>query len=118
MDARKPKTPPCPRHLSKCKGAVSIWQQVAGDYELEERHLRLLELACTQYARAEACRERLDKDGLTVADRWGQLKEHPLRAAEKQHSEAFRLLMRELGLDIESPSQLSDYRPPRIAPGA
>ena len=70
----------------------------------------LLTAACVQLDRAEQARQAIAKDGVIVMDRFQQSKEHPAVAIERKASGEFRLLSRELGLDIEPPS---DTRGPR-----
>lgn len=97
-----------PRYLS---APTRRWfEQVVADYVLESHHLRLLELACRAWDRAEQARMTLVTEGLTVKDRYDQVKPHPAVGIEKDSQIRFARLIRELALDIEPPPE---SRPPR-----
>ena len=52
------KTPEPPRHLS---GAMKRWwRTVTGEYELQDHHLHLLQLACETFDRGSEARKVLD----------------------------------------------------------
>ena len=94
--------PKPPKNLSKA--AETLWKQVVSDFELELHHLNLLAEACQQLGRAEAARKLIEVEGITVADRFRQVKPHPAVDIERQAATTFQRLMRELGLDIEPPA--------------
>ena len=50
-----------PAHLSP--SAAQWWTSTVEDYELHEHHLRLLQLACEAWDRAQGARALLDNDG-------------------------------------------------------
>src|SRR5262245_6588010 len=85
--------PPPPAHLSP--SASQWWQHTVATYALEEHHLRLLQLACEAWDRAQAAREQLERDGLTTSGREG-LKPHPAIAIERDSRLAVARLVREL----------------------
>ena len=100
-------TPKPPRDLS---APTKRWfASIAATFELEPHHVRLLELAARAWDRAEQARKVLAKEGLTVADRYGQLKPHPCIGIEKDSAIRFARMTRELSLDVSPP----DSRPPR-----
>jgi len=70
-------------------------------YELEERHIRILNLAGECWDRLAEIREILKAEGYQVTDRFGQNKAHPLLAEERAQKKLFAQLIRELGLDLE-----------------
>jgi len=72
------------------------------DYELEDRHVRILGLAGEAWERMEDIREILARDGAVVQDRFGQTKGHPLLAEERSQKRLFASLLRELGLDLDA----------------
>jgi P27 family predicted phage terminase small subunit len=105
----KRETPPAPAHL-QAPGA-RFWRRIAEAFQLEPYHLDLLEQACEALDRAEGARERIDADGLTVLDRFGQVKANPLCAVERDARSQFRMLYRELGVnDDDAPGEIG--RPP------
>jgi P27 family predicted phage terminase small subunit len=93
--------PPPPAHLSP--SAARWWAATVAAYVLHEHHLRLLQLTCEAWDRAQAAREQLDRDGLTVAGREGGIRPHPCIAIERDARLAVARLVRELDLDTEPP---------------
>jgi P27 family predicted phage terminase small subunit len=106
---KKTSTPKPPRHLSK--SAKLFWQQVVGEFILENHHYRILESALASWDRAESARATLAKSGLTIVDRFGVERVHPLVGVERDARGLFIRSLRELGLDAEP---ASGARPPRI----
>ena len=90
------------------------WQSVLRDWALEPHHVRLLTLAGESWDRAQEAREVIDADGLTVTDRFDQLRPHPLLAVERDNRIAFARFVRELRLDDSEPE---DPRLPRPGDG-
>jgi phage terminase small subunit len=89
-----------PRWLSKAGKA--LWVSVLDEYTLEsEHHFRLLEHASRMLDVADLARQGLAEGGLIVEDRFQQPKENPCAQTERQAMNAFRLAIRELGLDLE-----------------
>ena len=91
------------------------WRAVLADFTMEPHHLRLLEATCRAWDRAEEARLRIAKDGAYLPDRFGQLKPHPALDVERKSREAFRVMLRELGLDIAPPA---DVRGPTVGANA
>jgi P27 family predicted phage terminase small subunit len=100
-----------PSHLSP--SARQWWQATVGMYVLQEHHLRLLQLACEAWDRAQAAREQLDREGVTVQGAEGGLKTHPAVAVERDSRLAVARLVRELDLDTEPPAP-DRFGPPAI----
>jgi phage terminase small subunit len=100
-----------PRELSE--SSKELWREIVYGWELEEYHERTLTQALLSLDRAEQARQILDSDGLTVVDRFGQIKEHPLVSVERLNRLAYARLIRELGLDLADLST----RPPRVGGG-
>jgi phage terminase small subunit len=92
--------PQPPAHLSP--SATQWWASTVERFVLEEHHLRLLQLALEAWDRAQAARELLDKEGLTVVGSQGP-KPHPAVAIERDSRLAVARLLRELDLDVEPP---------------
>jgi hypothetical protein len=69
-------------------------------YDLDPHQLSLLISACEAKDRSERCRAAIAVEGATTADRWGQLKPHPLLAVEAVARGQFYLGYRALGLDV------------------
>lgn len=84
---------------------------VLESYGLEHHHYILLIRAAELLDRAEQARKQVQTEGLTVTDRYGSIKPHPCYKIEIDCKSAARLLIRELGLDLEPPDEPG--RPPR-----
>ena len=98
-----------PKNLKKA--GKDFWRKIVSDYELGEHHFRLLEGACQCLDRIESARAEVEKVGEYYVDRFGQPKEHPGLAAERNQKVLFARLMRELCLDgVEPP----ENRPPGL----
>ena len=93
-----------PRKLPE--SAKKFWLSVHRAYELEAHHEQLLTAACFQLSRAIEARELLEADGLTVRDRFDQLREHPAVGIERSSSLAFQRLVREMNLDIDPAAEV------------
>ena len=90
------------------------WASIAEAYLLEDHHFRLLLGCCEAWDRAETARRAVKRDGMFHTDRFGAPRLHPGVDAERKSRDQFRLLLRELGLDVESTP--NETRAP-IAPG-
>jgi phage terminase small subunit len=84
---------------------------VTAEYELEQHHLKLLQLAAEAWDTGQEARKSLVSAGSMVfLDRFGQLKAHPAVAIERDAGSSFARLLRELALhDAPEP----ESRPPR-----
>jgi len=103
-------SPPSPSHLSP--SAAEWWRTTVEAYVLHEHHLRLLQLACEAWDRAQEARAQLEDEGLTVTGTEGGIRPHPCVAIERDARLAVARLVRELDLDAEPPA------PDRIGPPA
>lgn len=94
QETRKP-----PAGLSDA--GAKLWRELAAAYKIDDPHGEaILALACRAADRLEACRKRIEKDGVSVRDRWGQVKPHPLLAAERDARAAVLAALRQLSLPI------------------
>ena len=92
-----------PSHLSAA--TRTWWCAIIEDFELERHHMRLL-LACSEsWDRAETARRAVKSAGMFYEDRFGAPKAHPGVDVERKSRDQFRLLLRELGLDVEPPAE-------------
>lgn len=107
MKSRTPKAPP---HLRESTQAW--WRSVLMNYELEDHHLRLLQLAAEAWDRCQEARELLARDGLIMAGREGGMRPHPAVAIERDSRIGFSRLVRELDLDVEASA--AGARPPAL----
>ena len=103
-----------PKDLSR---AAKDWhRRLTNEFEIrDEAGLLLLETAMRAYDRAETARALLERDGVTIADRWGQTKPHPAAAIERDARSGLLAALRALNLDVE-PLRDRAGRPPASAP--
>jgi P27 family predicted phage terminase small subunit len=99
-----------PAHLSA--QAVTWWQSVTRDFDLEPHHVHLLQAACEAWDRSQQAREAVATDGLTFKDSSGNLKANPAVAIERDARTLFARLVRELDLDAGAPAERG--RPPAL----
>ena len=89
-----------PGHLSK--EAKKIWKGIISEYEMVDvAGLKILRVALEAFDRAQGAREKIDLDGMTVEDKWGQIKPHPLLSCERDSRAAFLSGLKALNLDLE-----------------
>lgn len=71
-----------PKHL---KGdAKAMWQRLRHDFQIDDAAgLALLQAACEAFQRAQEARVAIDADGAVLSDRFGQRKQHPAIATER-----------------------------------
>src|SRR5512136_1953957 len=83
------------------EAGANLWRKLSTEYRVDDAHGQAeLALACRAADRLEACRKRIEKDGVSVRDRWGQVKPHPLLAAERDARAAVLAALRQLSLPI------------------
>ncbi len=90
-------------HLSK--KMQEFYNSIISDFALESHHEALLIRACESLDLSDQCREQVATDGLTTKDRYGSIKPHPLIKIGLDAKSNARLLLRELGLDLEPPKE-------------
>jgi P27 family predicted phage terminase small subunit len=94
------KRAPIPRVLSA--EARKRWRKLAGEYSIEDQGgLAVLQAHCEAYDRMCECQRQIRKDGATFLDRWGQVRAHPLLAAERDSRAAMLACLKQLCLDLE-----------------
>jgi P27 family predicted phage terminase small subunit len=96
-------SPSPPTHLRA--ETARWWTSIVADYDLESHHLRLLTKASESWDRSEQAREAIAKHGLTFEDRFGSPHARPEVGIERDSRLAFARLIREIGLDISTPSE-------------
>lgn len=89
-----------PKHLSK--EARKIFKNLVQEYGITDcAGLRILRVALEAYDRAQSARATIEKDGMTVRDKFGQTKPHPLLPVERDSRAAFLHGLKHLNLDLE-----------------
>ena len=89
-----------PFHLSD--ESKLIWREILKEYAIDDAAgLRILRVALESFDRSQSAREAIDRDGLTIVDKFGQIKSHPLLPIERDSRSAFLAGLKGLNLDIE-----------------
>lgn len=79
-----------------------FYKKILEDYALEENHLVILVKVCEMLDMAENARATIASDGMFTIDRYGTAKSHPAVKIMLDSTNSARLLLRELGLDLET----------------
>jgi len=74
---------------------------VVSTFDLDAVALELLATTAAALDRSEQAREHVTVEGLTVVDRFGQTRPHPLLAVERDSRAQFMAGLRALALDLE-----------------
>ena len=99
-----------PGHLSP--EAKRLWNTLTAEYAIRDcGGLAILKSGLEARDRAEGCRLRIDEEGLTIEDRFGTAKPHPLLAAERDARGQWLAAVKQLCLDLE-PLHDRPGRPP------
>jgi P27 family predicted phage terminase small subunit len=108
-----PTKPTSKAPTSLAKSGRKFWESTMSTYGIEDaHHLALLTNACRCLDRAEEARLAIAKDGITIKNRFDEIREHPACNTERQSMSIFRQTVRELGLDIEPASAARGPRRP------
>ena len=87
-----------PKHLSR--EAKIIWKGIVLEYAITDiAGLRILMVALEAYDRAQAARRQIDQEGMTVKDKYDQIKQHPLLPVERDSRAAFLAGLKALNLE-------------------
>ena len=93
-------TQKAPSHLTA--EAKKIWREILDEYDVNDAAgLRILRVALEAFDRAQAARATIDKDGMTIKDKFDQTKPHPLLSVERDSRAAFLAGLKALNLDLE-----------------
>ena len=89
-----------PGHLGT--EAKKIWRDILFEYQIDDAAgLRILRVSLEAFDRAQAAREAIDREGMTIVDKSGQTKSHPLLPIERDNRAAFLAGLKALNLDLE-----------------
>ena len=99
-----------PSHLSD--EAREWWDNLTAEYGIEDEAGRLLlQSAMEAFDRVRDAQAAITRDGVTVADRFGQIKNHPMLTAERDARAQMLTALKQLNLDVE-PLRDAPGRPP------
>jgi P27 family predicted phage terminase small subunit len=88
-----------PNHLSI--EAKQIWKSILSEYSINDAAgLRILRVSLEAFDRAQAAREKIDQEGMTITEKL-QTKPHPLLPIERDSRAAFLAGLKALNLDLE-----------------
>ena len=89
-----------PGHLSD--EAKKIWKGLVLEYGINDiAGLKILRVALEAFDRAQAARVKIEEDGMTIKDKFDQVKVHPLIPCERDSRAAFLAGLKALNLDLE-----------------
>ncbi len=78
-----------------------LFEAIAADFDLDAAGVAVLTEACRSLDRADQARAIVDEEGVTVHDRWGQVKPHPGVSIERDARAAAVRALDVLGLERE-----------------
>lgn len=91
---------PAPSGLSK--ESEALWDGIMQEYQIADTAgLMLLETLCKLNDEIIECREMIEKEGLTVLNRYDKPKPHPLLDVERRARGQFLQVLKALNLDLE-----------------
>jgi P27 family predicted phage terminase small subunit len=86
------------------KEAKTLWRRLHEDWVIgESGSIAILITGLESFDRCQAARKILDRDGLTIKDKFDQVKVHPLCAVARDAEAAFRAALRQIGIDKSPP---------------
>jgi len=86
-----------PEHLTEA--GKTLWKKISAETELDEPALLILQTMVEQYERVLEARVLIKAEGIVVMDRFGQKKQHPACAIERDANAAMMRAWRLLGYD-------------------
>jgi hypothetical protein len=87
-----------PAHLEEEE--ATLFREIVAGFRVDDPgSVQLLITAMEAHQRARHCRMRIDQDGEAVTDRFGQIRQHPLLASERDARGQFLASMRALNLE-------------------
>jgi P27 family predicted phage terminase small subunit len=89
-----------PTHISAA--AKKLWNDIFREYSIDDAAgLAILRAALEAFDRSQAARKAINKAGMTVTGRDGQVRSHPLLTVERDNRAAFLAGLKALNLDLE-----------------
>lgn len=98
-----------PEHLSP--EAKSWWESIQHEYGIDDNGGRLLlTTAMEAFDRMKAACRKVEEEGVTIKDRFDQVKAHPLLTTERDARSQMIAALKALNLDLEPLKKIG--RPP------
>lgn len=104
MTSRLTKNPP--RRDSLSPKARAWLAALSAGWVFDPRETEVLRAAAEAWDRYHQAKAQIDKDGPTVADRFGQLRVHPAHVVERDSRAAFLQALRQLEFVESKPAEL------------
>ena len=101
--------PSPPARLSR--EARAWWRKISTDFDLDDAGLLILASALECLDTVREAQEQVKRDGITIKDRFGQLKPHPATLVEANAKAGMLRAFKALNLDLE-PLHDGPGRPP------
>ena len=80
-------------------------QSILSEFDISDRGgLEILDRAIESFCRMKAAEKIIDKEGLTVLNRFGEVREHPALSTERKARAQFLLAIKQLNLDVLPPN--------------
>ena len=112
MKNSAPQPPKAPKGLSR--EACRWWRRLTTEYEIGDDAGRLILMTALEaFDRMREAQAVLTLDGLTIKDRFDQVKAHPLCVVERDNRAQMLSALKALNLDIE-PLRDGPGRPPGV----
>ena len=84
------------------EAAATLWRQLQTEYQISDKGgLIILTAACESYDRMREASIIVEREGMTIKDRFGQDKVHPAFIAERDSRAAMLQALKMLNLDLE-----------------
>ena len=91
-----------PAYLSEKSRA--LWRSVNKEFVLEQSSLQVLEVACSEFDRYLAARELVNKHGIVIKSKGGQLHGNPAVGVQERALKGFAKGWQLLGLNMKPPT--------------
>jgi P27 family predicted phage terminase small subunit len=89
-----------------CDEAKTFWEEVVAEFTIDDvGSRRVLQTACQAYTRMTQAQVIIEEEGITCADRFGQLKVHPAVLIERDSRAAVLAAIKQLKLVVDEPVQ-------------
>lgn len=91
--------------MKNTKEGKKLKKSILAEFEISDRGgLEILDRAVESFNRMREAEAIIDKEGLTVVNRFGEAKEHPVLNTERKARAQFLLAIKQLNLDVLPPN--------------
>ena len=102
--------PEAPGHLSE--DSRRTWKELIENFDISDPEgLDILRFGLEARDRATRAREEIDRQGMTMQDKWGQTKPHPLLPVERDARSSYLSALKQLGLEKDPARMRGPGRP-------